>query len=139
MGRRTTNTGGIPAAASLTESTEWELGVAYILHSWAALSVAVNSQWGGPNSSEKRDWLCGAVADMFDETAAANTGVELDEYDVEETLAQVMVDEFGVDVQDESILPVSFSFSCFFSLYFFSFFIMGWRGDEGLVFYPRCS
>jgi len=107
MGPRTTNTGGVPAAAPSTESTEWELGVAYILHSWAALSMAVNSQWGGPNSAEKRDWLCGAVTDMFDEAAAANTGVELDEYDVEETLAQVMVDEFGVDVQDESILPIA--------------------------------
>ena len=95
--------------------TPWELGVAYILNSWPALTLAVSSQWGGPNSSEKRDWLCGAIADMFpplDQTLINSvnpTGEdngEPDDYDVEETLAQVMQDEFEVSVEDDSIVPV---------------------------------
>lgn len=96
--------------------TPWELGVAYILHSWPALTLAVSSQWGGPNSEEKRDWLCGAIADMFpslDETLTNQpdpTGEdngEPDDFDVEETLAQVMQDEFEVTIEDDSVVPVS--------------------------------
>lgn len=92
--------------------TPWELGVAYLLHSWPALTLAVTSNWGGANSSEKRDWLCGAIADMFpplDQSTTSSTGGdngEPDDYDVEETLAQVMQDEFEVRVEDGSIVHV---------------------------------
>lgn len=93
--------------------TPWELGVAYIIHSWPALTFAVTSNWGGANSSEKRDWLCGAIADMFpplDQSPSNPTGEdsgEPDDYDVEETLAQVMQDEFEVQVEDDSIVPIA--------------------------------
>ncbi|KAI5794499.1 putative 20S pre-rRNA protein [Peziza echinospora] len=95
--------------------TPWELGVSYILHLWPALTVAVEAQWGGPNSSDKRDWLCGTIADMFTDAAPVNElpdgtvigGGEPDEVDVEETLLQVMQDEFEVGVDDDSSLEVA--------------------------------
>ena len=96
----------------MSTPTPWELGVAYILHSWPALTLAVTSNWGGTNSSEKRDWFCGAIADMFppldqssSNPAGEDTG-EPDNFDVEETLAQVMGDEFEVEIQDDSIVLV---------------------------------
>jgi len=78
----------------------------------------VTSHWGGADSDEKRDWLCGAIADMFPPLgkAVATAGIgendddgdaEPDEYDVEETLAQVMQDEFDVAVEDDSIVPIA--------------------------------
>ncbi|KAF8420381.1 Pre-rRNA-processing protein TSR2-domain-containing protein [Tirmania nivea] len=97
----------------MSTPTPWELGIAYILHSWPALTLAVTSNWGGANSSEKRDWLCGAIADMFpplDQSSSHPTredNEEPDDYDVEETLAQVMQDEFGVQVEDDSIVPLA--------------------------------
>lgn len=67
------------------------------------LTDAVVGEWGGPDSADKRDWLCGAIADMF-------TGrEELDEYDLEDTLIHAMEDEFMVNLEDDSawqaILP----------------------------------
>lgn len=91
-----------PAVAAFTplQTTKWELGVSLILHSWPALTDAVNSGWGGADSSDKRDWLCGAIADMF--VANADT----DEYDVEDTLTNVMEDEFEVNLEDDSAYEV---------------------------------
>ena len=58
--------------------------------------MAVQSSWGGPTSSDKRDWLCGAISDMIAERP------ETDAEDLEDVLIQVMSDEFDVVVDDES-------------------------------------
>ena len=42
-------------------------GIWYALSLWPALHVAVQNSWGGPDSSEKRDWFAGAVSDLFTE------------------------------------------------------------------------
>ena len=45
----------------------------------------------------------------LDQSSANPTGEdsgEPDDYDVEETLAQVMQDEFEVQIEDDSIVPV---------------------------------
>jgi len=84
-------TSGSPEATS-----KWELGVSLLLNGWKALDDAVTAQWGGPDSEDKRDWLCGAVADMFVERP------ETDEIDLEETLLHVMDDEFECSVEDGS-------------------------------------
>ncbi|OLL25643.1 Pre-rRNA-processing protein TSR2 [Neolecta irregularis DAH-3] len=74
----------------------FELGVALILYKWTVLRVAVENHWGGPDSGDKRDWLAGAVVDLFED------GSQVCEEDVEARLLQVMQDEFNVDVDDDS-------------------------------------
>ncbi|KAJ5826100.1 Pre-rRNA-processing protein TSR2-domain-containing protein [Penicillium riverlandense] len=83
-----------PAAANA--SSYFDLGITLALNSWPALSLAVQSNWGGPTSSDKRDWLCGAISDMLSERP------ETDAEDLEDVLIQVMNDEFDVVVDDES-------------------------------------
>lgn len=56
----------------------------------------MQNSWGGPNSSEKRDWFAGAVSNLMAETPDADV-----EY-LEEFLLQVMNDEFDVNVEDGS-------------------------------------
>jgi pre-rRNA-processing protein TSR2 len=73
-----------------------DLAITLTLNSWPALSLAVQSNWGGPTSSDKRDWLCGAISDMLRDRP------ETDAEDLEEVLIQVMNDEFDVAVDDES-------------------------------------
>jgi pre-rRNA-processing protein TSR2 len=95
----------------------------------------VQNNWGGPDSSDKRDWFAGAVVELFPDVsaltpaqlqtktasqsqqpqqpaaAAAGTngaGVEEpDQEDVEAVLLQVMLDEFEVNVEDDSAFEVA--------------------------------
>lgn len=73
-----------------------DLAITLVLNNWPALTLAVQSNWGGPTSSDKRDWLCGAISDMLNERP------ETDAEDLEDVLVQVMNDEFEVMVDDES-------------------------------------
>ncbi|RPA78750.1 hypothetical protein BJ508DRAFT_416356 [Ascobolus immersus RN42] len=84
------------SSLSPVQTQNWELGVSLILHYWPALSTAVQSGWGGPDSSDKRDWFAGTIADMVWER-------DMDEIDLEEVLGQIMEDEFEVVVEDGSL------------------------------------
>lgn len=84
---------GTPSA---TTQNPLDLGITLALHGWSALTMAVQSNWGGPTSSDKRDWLCGAISDMIAERP------ETDAEDLEDVLIQVMNDEFDVVVDDET-------------------------------------
>jgi len=75
--------------------------VALSLSLWPALTLAVQNQWGGPSSSDKRDWFGGAIVDLF--ATRPDTDIE----DVETMLLQVMLDEFEVNVDDESGFEVA--------------------------------
>ena len=75
---------------------QFDLSIALTLSTWSALTLAVQNSWGGPDSSEKRDWLAGAVSDLIATTPDADV-----EY-VEEFLLQVMNDEFDINVEDGS-------------------------------------
>ncbi|KAF7593489.1 hypothetical protein BBP40_011400 [Aspergillus hancockii] len=88
---------GQPSSAS----SYLDLGITLAIHNWPALSLAVQSNWGGPTSSDKRDWLCGAISEMINERP------ETDGEDLEDVLIQVMNDEFDVVVDDESAGPVA--------------------------------
>ena len=66
------------------------------LSSWPSLTLAVQNLWGGPDSSEKRDWFAGAISDLIAATPDADV-----EY-LEEFLLQIMNDEFDVNVDDDS-------------------------------------
>lgn len=83
------------------KQARFDLGIACSLGLWNALSTAVSSSWGGPDSQEKRDWFAGAVSDLF--TSHPDT----DEVDLECVLLQVMEDEFDVRVEDESEVDVA--------------------------------
>ena len=87
--------------------------------------MAVQNNWGGPASSDKRDWFAGAVVELFPsfvdlakpqqqqqqsnrpvtQQNGSGAGQQEEEPDVEyvETvLLQVMLDEFEVNVDDET-------------------------------------
>lgn len=83
------------------EQSTFDSGIWYTLSLWPALSVAVSNNWGGPDSAGKRDWFAGAVSDLFDERP------DTDVLDLESVLLQVMQDEFDVNVEDESEIPVA--------------------------------
>ncbi|KAK0629171.1 Pre-rRNA-processing protein TSR2-domain-containing protein [Bombardia bombarda] len=109
--------------------TNFEQGVALALHQWPALSLAVQNHWGGPDSSDKRDWFAGAIVDLFPDLSKLspaqllhlqtlqsqqtqnannnNTSDEPEQADVETVLLQVMLDEFEVNVDDDSAYEVA--------------------------------
>lgn len=43
-------------------------GVDYLFHSWTALKLAVDGEWGGHDSAAKRDWFVDTVVDYFSES-----------------------------------------------------------------------
>lgn len=86
-----------------TPAAYLDLGITLAVNSWPALNLAVQSSWGGPTSSDKRDWLCGAISEMLAERP------ETDAEDLEDVLIQVMNDEFDAVVDDESAAPVAAS------------------------------
>lgn len=88
-------------AQQTTTLSPLDLGITLTLHNWPALSMAVTSNWGGPTSSDKRDWFCGAISDMLADRP------ETDAEDLEDVLVQVMSDEFDVVVDDESAAEVA--------------------------------
>lgn len=71
-------------------------GIWYALSLWAPLHIAVQNQWGGPDSADKRDWFAGAVSELL------TSNPQTDGEDLELFLLQVMVDEFETNVEDES-------------------------------------
>ncbi|KND90601.1 Pre-rRNA-processing protein TSR2 [Tolypocladium ophioglossoides CBS 100239] len=103
----------LPPAA--TRQSSFEQAVAYALHLWPALTLSVQSGWGGPDSADKRDWFAGAIADLFPEftdnapsqASKASAPEEPDMEDVETVLLQVMIDEFDVNVDDDSGMEVA--------------------------------
>jgi pre-rRNA-processing protein TSR2 len=75
---------------------KFDLSIALALATWPALTLAVQNSWGGPESSEKRDWFAGAISDLIEATPDGDV-----EY-VEEFMLQVMNDEFDINVEDGS-------------------------------------
>ena len=76
----------------------------------------MQNNWGGPDSTDKRDWFAGAIVDLFPEfadapakptTKSAGAAEEPDLEEVESVLLQVMVDEFEVNVDDDSGMEVA--------------------------------
>ncbi|PNP42121.1 hypothetical protein TGAMA5MH_05802 [Trichoderma gamsii] len=104
----------LPPAA--IRQSNFEQAVACALHLWPALTLSVQNNWGGPDSADKRDWFAGAIVDLFSEftdaqpgetAKATNAADEPDMEDVETVLLQVMIDEFEVNIDDDSGLEVA--------------------------------
>jgi len=60
----------------------------------------VSNQWGGPDSAGKREWFAQATVDLLKETPDADA-----EW-IETFLLQVMLDEFEVNVDDDSAYEI---------------------------------
>lgn len=82
------------------KQARFELGVCMVIYGWENLQTAVDAQWGGADSADKRDWLVGSVVEMFDESY-----IECE--DIEDRLNGVMEDEFGTVLEDDSALPIA--------------------------------
>lgn len=83
------------------QDANFELGVSMILHNWHTLSTAVDNSWGGPQSSEKRDWMAGAVIDEF------INNKEIDIIYIHELLSGIMEDEFDSIIEDGSTINIA--------------------------------
>jgi pre-rRNA-processing protein TSR2 len=101
--------GPTPAAPAATIPSDLnaqiDLMVSLHLFAWPALTLAVQNAWGGDKqtSSDKRDWLAGAVSDLL----TSNPPQIADVSDLEEVLLQVMNDEFEIVVDDGSAEEVA--------------------------------
>ncbi|CAG8515686.1 8396_t:CDS:2 [Funneliformis caledonium] len=69
---------------------------------WTALKLAVDMQWGGHDSEDKRDWLINVIAEYFDKNGK---GTDVD--DLETILNQIMSDEFNTLLEDDSAYQIS--------------------------------
>lgn len=86
----------------------------------------MQNNWGGPDSSDKRDWFAGEVANQFppfpssnassssttttNGTSTQQSGQDQEEPDaeyLEELILQVMLDEFEVNVDDDTAFDVA--------------------------------
>lgn len=83
------------------QQARFELGVSMLVHSWDALDIAVINQWGGVESSDKRDWISGVIVGLFKDNK------EVDSPLIEETLLYAMLDEFDTHVDDGTAQPVA--------------------------------
>ncbi|CAG8488995.1 10207_t:CDS:2 [Ambispora leptoticha] len=82
--------------------SQFSNGVALLLHTWTALKLAVEGQWGGVDSEEKRAWLAGVVVEQFEQN-----GKKTYADDLESILVQVMSDEFNTLLEDDSAYQLS--------------------------------
>ena len=80
---------------------KFDLGIWYALFNWPILTVAIQNQWGGPDSAEKRDWLAGVISEQFDSDPLTEAE------DVEVMLLQVLEDEYGTRVEDQTEVAVA--------------------------------
>jgi pre-rRNA-processing protein TSR2 len=78
-------------------SAHTDLAISLTLHLWPALTLAVQNEWGGPSSSDKRDWFAGAISDLF------ISNPQTDAQDLEDFMEQIMGDEFECVVDDGSL------------------------------------
>lgn len=83
------------------QQARFELGVSMMVYKWDALDVAVENQWGGPDSAEKRDWITAIIVDLFKTEKVVETIL------IEETLLYAMVDEFDTNVEDDSAVFIA--------------------------------
>lgn len=83
------------------QQARFELGVSMMIYKWDALDVAVENQWGGPDSAEKRDWITAIIVDLF------KTEKVVENILIEETLLYAMVDEFDTNVEDDSAVFIA--------------------------------
>ncbi|CAG8724793.1 31217_t:CDS:2 [Gigaspora margarita] len=48
------------------QNDQFYQAVTYVFKSWTALKLAVEMQWGGVDSEDKRDWLVDVVVEKYE-------------------------------------------------------------------------
>ncbi|KAF9119602.1 hypothetical protein BGW39_000180 [Mortierella sp. 14UC] len=84
-------------AAPHPNQVAFKEGVEYLFHSWTALKLAVDGEWGGHDSAAKRDWFVDTIVDYFSEN-----GKNVDTFDLEDIMLQILNDEFSIMLEDKS-------------------------------------
>lgn len=120
-----TSTPAPPPAPTSPTILLFARGVYSLFHLWPALRLAVTQQWGGDDSFEKRIWFISTVVDEFEDKASPAsltgssdaagegsnglvpppTGLDLDS--VADMLYDIMMEEFSIDLEDDSPLMIS--------------------------------
>ncbi|XP_074537697.1 pre-rRNA-processing protein TSR2 homolog [Halichoeres trimaculatus] len=96
--------------ATSTASRElFSEGVRAVLHTWPVLQIAVDNGFGGVYGEQKADWLVDVVQQYFHDNS------NLQQYEVEDFIAQLMDQEFNTVVDDGSLPEVSLSLQQMFS------------------------
>ncbi|XP_051282741.1 pre-rRNA-processing protein TSR2 homolog [Dicentrarchus labrax] len=90
-------------AASSASRELFTEGVRAVLSSWPVLQIAVDNGFGGVYGQQKADWMVDVVQQYFHDNA------DLQQYEVEDFIAQLMDQEFDTVVDDGSLPQVSVS------------------------------
>ncbi|CAJ1085688.1 pre-rRNA-processing protein TSR2 homolog [Xyrichtys novacula] len=96
-------------AASTASRELLSEGVRAVLHGWPVLQIAVDNGFGGVYGEQKADWMVDVVQQYFHDNA------DLQQYEVEDFIAQLMDQEFDTVVDDGSLPEVSLSLQQVFS------------------------
>lgn len=83
------------------QNANFELGVSMVIHMWPTLKTAVDNQWGGSNSEEKRDWMSGVIVGEFEKNSV------IDIIYIHELLTGILEDEFDTMLADGSTIDVA--------------------------------
>ncbi|KAJ2614508.1 rRNA accumulation- protein [Coemansia sp. RSA 1365] len=75
-------------------------GVDHILNRWTALELAVQHEWGGHDSQEKREDMVDEIVEHFDKLIRKRKTPE--PTDLEELLLDIMDGDFSVALDDQS-------------------------------------
>ncbi|MED6251564.1 hypothetical protein ATANTOWER_032809 [Ataeniobius toweri] len=88
-------------AASTASRELFTEGVRAVLQTWPVLQIAVDNGFGGVYGQQKADWMVDVVQQYFHDNA------DLQQYEVEDFLTQLMDQEFDTMVEDGSLPQVS--------------------------------
>ncbi|XP_035999885.1 pre-rRNA-processing protein TSR2 homolog [Fundulus heteroclitus] len=88
-------------AASTASRELFTEGVRAVLQTWPVLQIAVDNGFGGVYGQQKADWMVDVVQQYFHDNA------DLQQYEVEDFLSQLMDQEFDTVVEDGSLPQVS--------------------------------
>ncbi|KAI8978425.1 Pre-rRNA-processing protein TSR2-domain-containing protein [Pilobolus umbonatus] len=83
--------------AEVANKAAFAEGARYIFNNWTALRLAVEQDWGGVESGEKKEWFLNVIIDYF-----GKHGKKLDIDEIEDILNQIMTDEFQTTLEDDS-------------------------------------
>jgi pre-rRNA-processing protein TSR2 len=81
---------------------------------WPVMRIAVDSSWGGPESTQKRSWMASELLDVFESSSPSSSTLspnsasnQVDEDYIEEMILQMMNDEFDCVIEDGSSAEVA--------------------------------
>ncbi|XP_039459887.1 pre-rRNA-processing protein TSR2 homolog isoform X2 [Oreochromis aureus] len=84
-------------AASAASREVFTEGVRAVLQTWPVLQIAVDNGFGGVYGQQKADWMVDVVQQYFHDNA------DLQQYEVEDFIAELMDQEFNTVVDDGSL------------------------------------